>query len=84
MNRDTSKSAFCVCGNKDADQLNINCAADQYLSFRGNYTIPPQIRIFELLACVAHRMGMLLLLFTMFKHLRNHWANQSQSTKKGE
>ena len=28
------KSAFCICENKDADQLRSNCAADQRLCFR--------------------------------------------------
>ena len=27
------KSAFCICENKDADQLRSNCAADQRLCF---------------------------------------------------
>ena len=28
------KPAFCICENKDADQLRNNCAADQRLCFR--------------------------------------------------
>ena len=28
------KRAFCICENKDADQLRSNCAADQRLCFR--------------------------------------------------
>ena len=28
------KPAFCICENKDADQLCSNCAADQRLCFR--------------------------------------------------
>ena len=28
------KPAFCICVNKDADQLRSNCAADQRLCFR--------------------------------------------------
>ena len=28
------KPAFCICENKDADQLPSNCAADQRLCFR--------------------------------------------------
>ena len=28
------KPAFCLCENKDADQLHSNCAADQRLCFR--------------------------------------------------
>ena len=30
----TRKPAFCICENKDADQLHSNCAADQRLCFR--------------------------------------------------
>ena len=28
------KPAFCICENKDADQLHSNCAGDQRLCFR--------------------------------------------------
>ena len=28
------KPAFCICENKDADQLRSNCAVDQHLCFR--------------------------------------------------
>ena len=35
------KPAFCICENKDADQLRGNCAADQRLCFRyTDSTIP--------------------------------------------
>ena len=35
------KSAFCICENKDSDQLGSNCAADQRLCFRyTDSTIP--------------------------------------------
>ena len=35
------KPAFCICVNKDADQLRSNCAADQRLYFRyTDSTIP--------------------------------------------
>ena len=35
------KLAFCICENKDADQLRSNCAADQRLCFRfSDSTIP--------------------------------------------
>ena len=35
------KLAFCICENKDADQLRSNCAADQRLCFRyRDSTIP--------------------------------------------
>ena len=35
------KPAFCICENKDADQLRSNCAADQRLCFRyTDCTIP--------------------------------------------
>ena len=44
------KPAFCICENKDADQLHSNCAADQRLCFRYmDSTIPllstPEISI---------------------------------------
>ena len=47
------KPAFCICENKDADQLRSNCAADQRLCFRyTESTIPllPKIRNFKPLA----------------------------------
>ena len=35
------KPAFCICENKEADQLGSNCAADQRLCFRNtDSTIP--------------------------------------------
>ena len=34
MSRIMRKPAFCICKNKDADQLRSNCAADQRLCFR--------------------------------------------------
>ena len=35
------KPAFCICENKDTDQLRSNCAADQRLCFRyRDSTIP--------------------------------------------
>ena len=34
MSHDMKKSDFCICENKDADQLRSNCAADQRLCFR--------------------------------------------------
>ena len=35
LSRDIRKSAFCICENKGANQLNVsNCAADQRLCFR--------------------------------------------------
>ena len=39
------KTDFCICENKDADQLRSNCAADQCLCFRYNdSTIPPLLK----------------------------------------
>ena len=35
------KPAFCICENKDADQLRSNCAADQRLCFRYTDSIIP-------------------------------------------
>ena len=34
LSRDMRKPAFCICENKDADQLRSNCAADECLCFR--------------------------------------------------
>ena len=34
MSRVMRKPTFCICENKDADQLRGNCAADQRLCFR--------------------------------------------------
>ena len=34
MSRIVRKPAFCICKNKDADQLRGNCEADQRLCFR--------------------------------------------------
>ena len=35
------KPAFCICENKDADQLRSNCAVDQRLCFRYMDSIIP-------------------------------------------
>ena len=35
------KPAFCICENKDADQLRSNCAADQRLCFRHTDSTTP-------------------------------------------
>ena len=41
MSRVVRKPAFCICENKDADQLRGNCEADQRLCFRySDSTIP--------------------------------------------
>ena len=53
MSRVMRKPTFCICENKDADQLRGNCEADQHLCFR--YTdsaIPPlsKSEIFKSLA----------------------------------
>ena len=34
MSRIVRKQAFCICENKDADQLRGNCMADQHHCFR--------------------------------------------------
>ena len=34
LSRILRKPAFCICENKDADQLRSDCAADQRLCFR--------------------------------------------------
>ena len=38
------KPDFCVCKNKDADQLRSNCAADQHLCFRYTDSTIPLLR----------------------------------------
>ena len=59
------KSAFCICENKDADQLHSNGAADQHLCFRySNSTIPllPKSEILSLkLSSVAVQPGLCLI-----------------------
>ena len=62
MSRIMRKPAFCICKNKDADQLRSNCAADQRLRFRYiDSTIPllSKSEISELLAifCGCVRPG---------------------------
>ena len=45
------KPAFCMCENKDADQLRSNCAVDQCLCFRYTaitITLPPKSEISSL------------------------------------
>ena len=49
------KPAFCICENKDADQLHGNCEADQRLCFRYiantiriNYSSASSIQNFKL------------------------------------
>ena len=47
------KPAFCICENKDGDQLRSNCAADQRLCFRStDSTIPilPKSEVSSLLS----------------------------------
>ena len=56
------KPGFCICENKDADQLRSNCAADQRLCFRyTDSTIPllPKSEISSLkLSSVAVQPGL--------------------------
>ena len=41
-----TKPFFCICENKDADQLCSNCAADQRLCFHyTDSTIPQKMKI---------------------------------------
>ena len=52
------KPDFCICENKDADQLRSNCAADQHLCFRytaSTSTIPllPKSEISIFCGCIA-------------------------------
>ena len=61
MSRVVRKAAFCICENKDADQLRGNCEADQRFCFRyTDSTIPllPKSEISNLLpSCVAVQDG---------------------------
>ena len=47
------KTLFCICENKDADQLHCNCAANQALCFR--YIDSTIIRNFQPLAIFCSR-----------------------------
>ena len=40
--------AFCICENKDADQLRSNCATDQRLCFRYTDSTIPHLPKFEI------------------------------------
>ena len=42
------KPAFCICENKDADQLRSNCAADQRLCFRCTDSTIPLLPKYEI------------------------------------
>ena len=42
------KQAFCICENKDADQLRINCTADQRLCFRYTDSTTPLLPKYEI------------------------------------
>ena len=57
MSRVVRKPAFCICENKDADQLCSNCTADQRLCFRySDSTIPvltSSIQMFKPLAILC-------------------------------
>ena len=41
------KTAFCICENKEADQLRGNCEAEQRLCFRYIDSIIPLLPIYE-------------------------------------
>ena len=43
MSRDVRKPDFCICGNKDADQLRGDREADQRLCFRNLDSTIPQL-----------------------------------------
>ena len=48
INRVVRKPAFCICENKDADQLRDNREADQRLCFRYIDSITRLLSIYEL------------------------------------
>ena len=45
------KPEFCICENKDADQLRSNCAADQRLCFRYTDSTIPLLPKSEIIIC---------------------------------
>ena len=60
FSRIVRKPDFCLCENKDADQLRSNCEADQRLCFRhSDSTIPFLLKTenFKLLALVCNCTG---------------------------
>ena len=62
MSRVVRKPAFCICENKDADQLRGNREADQRLSFRYTDSVIPLLPKYEisslLLSSVAAQPGL--------------------------
>ena len=50
MSRVVRKTAFCICENKDADQLRGNREADQRLCFRYADSTIPLLSISEILS----------------------------------
>ena len=48
MSRFMRKPAFCICENKDADQLRGNCKADQRLCFHFTDSAIPILSISEI------------------------------------
>ena len=48
MSSDVRKPVFCICENKDAEQLRSNCAADQRLCFRYIDSVIPLLSKFEI------------------------------------
>ena len=48
MSRVVRKPAFCICKNKDADQLRGNCEADQRLCFGYIYSTIPLFSKYEI------------------------------------
>ena len=48
MSRDVRKPFFCICENKDADQLRGNREADQRLCFRYSDSTIPLLHKFEI------------------------------------
>ena len=50
------KPAFCICENKDADQLHSNCAVDQRLCFPFTDTFTKMKRLLQGCSSVAATM----------------------------
>ena len=52
MSRDMRKQDFCICENKDADQLRGNREADQRLCFRNSDSTIPLLPKYEISASI--------------------------------
>ena len=58
LSRVMRKQTFCICKNKDADQLRGNCEADQHLCFRYIDSTIPLLSKTEISSSVAVQPGL--------------------------